>query len=770
MRIPAPCLTVVLLLLHGEAAVAGTSDEVRRARVFSAYGQLPLTFEANAGQVDPSVRFIGRSQGFTLFLTDREAVLSARGTSSKEAVVRLRLAGGAPRRPSGSNPLPTRSNYLLGNDPSRWHTGVPHYGQVRYEGVYPGVDLVYRGNPGQLEYDFVIAPGADPGKIRLAFHGARRMTIDPDGGLVLHTAVGDLVQRVPVLYQEGGRGREPVAGRYVLLKKPGQVGFEVGRYDRARALVIDPVILYSTFLGGPLAGFPGGVTDADSVAVDVLGNAYVTGTTQTTSFSGVSSGSLQSTPGSSVDAFVTEINAAGTAIVFSTYLGGSGADFGSAIALDGAGDIYVAGSVTSGPQGADFPGVGRGSLQPTYGGGTADGFLTKLDAKGNRILYSTFLGGSGRDDITDIGIDDSGNVTLTGGTFSPSFPGVNDLSLQKDPGGNEDAFVTRINSKGSAFVYSTFLGGSSQDVGRALAVDGDGNAYLTGLTASAHFPGVTAGSLQKDLAGTGDAFVTKINAKGTAFGFSTFLGGEGPEQGDDIALDGAGNVYVTGLTLSTTFPGLSAGSIQVAAGDRHAFVTKIDAAGSTILYSKFLGGIGDLSATLPCCLAIDGGGNAYVAGHTNSRLFPGVGPGSLQPIKAGSSNFFVTRLDPDGAKGFDSTYVGGSGDDHLIGMTIDGAGNLYLVGETNSPTFPGSGATSIQPTRIGLQDAIITKLSPLDFLPARAASCSVSAPCLGGTYPCCTREPSCTCRLPVADDTDCTAGGRAAAACSIAVR
>jgi hypothetical protein len=751
-------------------AVAATSDEVRRARTFSAYGQLPLTFEANAGQVDPSVRFLGRSQGFTLFLTDREAVLSVRGASQKEAVVRLRLAGGAPRRPSGSNPLPTRSNYLLGNDPSRWHTDIPHYGQVRYEGVYPGVDLVYRGNPGQLEYDFVLAPGADPGQIRLAFQAGTRMTIGPDGGLVLHTALGDLVQRAPALYQEGGRGREPVAGRYVLLKKAGEVGFEVGRYDRARALVIDPVILYSTFLGGPEGGFPGS-TGASSVAVDVLGNAYVTGSTLTSSFPGVDGRSIQPRPGGSDDAFVTEINAAGTAIVFSTYLGGNDPEQGNAIALDGAGDIYVVGIIQGKRLVPDFPGIGPQSLQPTYGGGLIDGFVTKINATGTRILYSTFLGGSKEDQVRDIAIDSSGNACLTGITNSPSFPVFNSSSLQRFPGGGEDAFVTKINRKGTGFVYSTFLGGTGVDEGVGIALDRDDSAYVTGLSDSPSLPGLTDSSLQKNPAGRTDAFVTKIDRNGTAFAFSTFVGGEDSDDGQDIALDEAGNIYVVGLTRSTIIHGVPTGVVEVTNGGSAAYVTKIDPTGSTLLYVKFLGGSGAAAAAGASCVAIDDGGNAYVAGFTIAKIFPGAGPGSLQPANAGRVDVFVTQIDPGGARILSSTLLGGSEIDDVGGIALDVAGNLYLVGSSGSSTFPGVGAGSIQPANSGFFDAIITKISPLDFLSARAGGCSVATACLDAdTYPCCTREPACTCRHRVTDDTDCAAGGKAATACSITVR
>ncbi len=476
--------------------------------VSEVYGHLPLSFEVNEGQVDSSVKFLARGQGYGLFLTAAEAVLSLRGEHESSAVVRMQLLGGTrDPRAVGLDPQITRSNYFLGNDPRRWHTGVANYGRVRFEGVYPGVDLVYRGTQRRLEYDFVVAPGADPRRIRMAFRGADTVTIGPRGELILDTAGVTLVQPAPVLYQEARAGRRRVEGAYSLRSRSvggsdaREVGFVIGDYDRARALIIDPIVVYSTFLGGS------GINEAEGIAVDGAGNAYITGITTSTDFPGVTGSSVQPAYGGRGDAFVTKVNATGTAIVYSTYLGGSGSDQAGGLAVDGAGNAYITGITDS----TDFPGVTGSSIQPVNGG-AGDAFVTKINPAGTAIVYSTFLGGSGIDQAGDIAVDGAGNAYIAGVTASTTFPGVTGSSIQPANGGGRDAFVTMIDPAGTTIVYSTFLGGSGDDGGFDIAVDGAGNAYITGFTTSTTFPGVTGSSIQPAKAGIDDAFVTKISA------------------------------------------------------------------------------------------------------------------------------------------------------------------------------------------------------------------------------------------------------------------
>jgi hypothetical protein len=711
LRSQSGALAAAAILAVTASPAAAAPDAATSARVSEAYGKLPLSFEANEGQADKAVRFLSRGQGYSLFLTPDEAVLRL-GEARRGATVVSMLAVGGRRHPrlTGESPLSTRSNYLLGNDPGAWHLNIPSYERVRSAGIYPGVDLVYRGNQGQLEYDFVIAPQADPSRIRLAFRGAESVTLGQRGELILHTVYGDLVQHPPVVYQEAAGRREPVEGRYVLHSgrrgAPRQVGFAVGRYDRTRPLVIDPILGYSTFLGGS------GAELRPAIAVDGAGNAYITGHTESTTFPGVNAGSIQPTHGGGpVDAFVTKINATGTAIVYSTYLG-SGFAAGLGIAVDAAGNAYVTGETGS----TAFPGVNAGSIQPTYGGGPADAFVTKINATGTAIVYSTFLGGSGDEEGLGIAVDSEGSAYVTGQTGSATFPGVNAGSIQPAYGGrggrSGDGFVTKINPTGTAIVYSTFLGGSGSDESVAIAVDSAGNAYVTGDTASTTFPGVTGSSLQPiNGGGTADVFVTKINPTGTAVVYSTFLGGSGDDEGLGIAADGAGNTYVTGWTDAAIFPGVTANSFQpVNGGNGDAFVTKINPTGTAFVYSTFLGGGGGDGGH---CIAVDGAGNAYVAGWTGSATFPGVTASSIQSTYGGGGDdVFVTKLNPMGTAIVYSTFLGGTQVDVAHGIAVDGAGNAYVTGESYSVTFTGVDGSSLQPDNVGDgRDIFVTKLS-----------------------------------------------------------
>ena len=711
-------LLIATLPARGQAPRAGGAslDVAEKARISEAYGKLPLTFEANQGQADGSVKYLGRGQGFTLFLSKDEALLNLSRNGHDSTVVGMKLDG-ANRDPHvvGVDPQETKSNYFLGNDPRQWHTGVEHYGKVRLEEVYPGIDLVYRGNQRQLEYDFVISPGADPGRIRLRFRNSEGVSIGAQGELIVHTEDGDLVEHAPIVYQETGAGRQLVDGKYVLLASRSaekrieaagpRVGFRIGAYDSSRPLVIDPVLVYSTFLGGT-------ATDVgNAIAVDGAGNAYVTGWTASATFPGVTGSSIQPTNhGGNADpafeAFVTKINAAGTAIVYSTFLGGSGDDIAYGIAVDAAGNAYVAGQTDS----ASFPGVNGSSIQPAYGGGKHDGFVTKINAAGTAIVYSTYLGGSGDDAAYRIAVDSSGNAYVAGQTDSASFPGVNGSSLQPANGGGDDGFVTRINAAGTTILYSTFLGGTGSDYAGAIAVDGAGNAYVAGSTTSATFPGVNGGSIQPtNHGGEDDCFMTKINAAGTAIVYSTYLGGSGDDEVSGIAVDGAGNAYVAGSTTSATFPGVNGSSIQPTnhGGEEDSFVTKINAAGTAIAYSTFLGGSGvDIAGSI----AVDSAGNAYVAGYTDSAAFPGVNGSSIQPANGGFDDGFVTKINASGTAIAYSTYLGGSGFDYAFGIAVDSAGNAYVAGRTGSTAFPGVNGSSIQPASAGHEDVFVTKI------------------------------------------------------------
>jgi hypothetical protein len=623
------------------------------------------------------------------------------------------LGGQATPRVVGLEPLPGTVNYFRGNDPRQWRTNVSTYAKVEYRDVYPGINLDYYGQQGQLEYDFVVAAGADPSMIRLGFTGADSVAVNAQGDLVLHTAGQDILQHKPTVYQEVNGTRQEIASHFMLLDAPpsplapspsplvprpsplalSQVSFQLAAYDTGRPLVIDPVLSYSTYLGGS-----NGDSAGQGIAVDAAGYAYVTGYTTSIDLSAdfpTTSGAFQETYGGGYDnAFVTKFDPTGSALVYSTYLGGDYADYGTGIAVDAAGNAYVTGYTLS----TNFP-TTIGAFQTNLEGG-ADAFVTKVAATGASLVYSTFLGGSGSDQANGIAVDAAGNAYVTGYTLSTNFP-TTIGAFQLAKGGYEDAFVTKLDPSGSALVYSTYLGGEYEDIGWGIAVDAAGNAYVTGGTVSTDFP-TTLGAFQTTLGGFRNAFVTKVAASGSDLVYSTYLGGHYSEaDGFGIALDAAGNAYVTGYTGSD-FP-TTIGAFQTTwIGDADAFVTKVAATGASLVYSTFLGGSTD---DFGQGIAVDAAGNAYVAGTTLSTDFPTTF-GAFQRTSGGGSDVFVTKVDAAGASLVYSSYLGGY--DYGLGIAVDGAGHPYVTGRTGGdyPTTIGA----FQPTFRGRQSAFVTKV------------------------------------------------------------
>ncbi len=705
----------------------------------TAYGHLPLGFEANRGQTDPQVAFLARGRGSTLFLTATEAVLALRRSPSAppqrsrvamptrasgvtSSVVRLRLLGANPApRLTAVDPLPGRSNYFLGNNPKEWRTNLPQYRRVRYENVYPGIDLVFYGNQGQLEYDFIVAPGADPRVIRLQFDGPDDLRLDSHGNLIarLGQAESELQMLKPRIYQptgdnlDGVPATSPVEGS-LLLQGDHEVGFAVGAYDSSRPLVIDPALAYSTYLGGS------GNDEGHGIAVDAAGSAYVIGRTPSANFPTASP--LQGANAGGSDVFVLKLNPAGSALVYSTYLGGSADDFGAAIAVDAAGNAYLTGNTLSN----NFPAVNAVQASP---GGGSDAFVAKLSATGSALLYSTYLGGSGADSGNAIAVG-GGNAYVIGNTASTNFPTAGPL---QSFGGVQDAFVTKLNPAGNALVYSTYLGGAASDFGAAIAVDAAGNAYLAGYTLSFNFP--LQNPLQSTRRTSNDGFVSKLNPAGSALVYSTYLGGNDDDYIDGIALDAAGNAVVTGETRSTTFPTQNAFDTDIGYGScgftipgfsswwqcSDAFVSKLNAAGSALLFSTYLGGsanyVGPNSAgnfsgeDFGTGVAVDSLGNIYVTGTTQSTSdFPIAN--SFQSVYGGSVDSYVAKFTPDGALMY-SSYLGGSGDDSANSIAVDSAGSAYVTGYTESPNFPT--LNPLQPAcnacTSSSADAFVTKIS-----------------------------------------------------------
>jgi hypothetical protein len=477
------------------------------------------------------------------------------------------------------------------------------------------------------------------------------------------------------------------------------IGFEVGEYDRGRPLIIDPVLSYATYLGGT------GGDVAYGIAVDSSGNAYITGVTNSTNFPTLSP--EQSSYAGSGDAFVLKLNSTGSAVVYSTYLGGTGADAAAAVAVDPTGDAFITGTTMS----VDFP-TTTGAFQAAYGG-NGDAFITELGSAGDKLVYSSYLGGSQADSGQAVSVDSSGNAYLTGYTQSVDFPTVN--PLQPVNGGASDAFVAKVNFPGSALVYSTYLGGSEADVGQGIKVDNSGNAYIVGYTFSSDFP--THNALQAANAGGPDAFVAEINASGSALAFSTYLGGSGDDRGYGIALDASGNIYITGASQSADFPTTSSSFETGYQGNGDAFVSKLNSTGSALTYSTFLGGSGVDRGN---SIAVDSSGNAYITGFTQSTDFPTQNPvQAILGISGGSScgaapcsDAFVSQLNPSGTGLVYSTYLGGSGSDFGQGIALDTSGVPYITGSTSSTNFPAI-AGAYQGSLAGVAgNTLVAKIDP----------------------------------------------------------
>ena len=660
------------------------------------YGKRPLVFEESR----PGTRYLARGEGYGVFLSPGEATLALRGPERRVRALRLRWTGAGASRAAAmaaEGLLPAKAHSFRGNDPKGWlHS--PLFSRVRYRGVYPGVDLVFYGRQRQLEYDFVLAPGADPDAIRLGVVGAERLEIDPAGDLVLALGDGEVRFRRPVSYQEVDGVRREVESRFRLLPARGQgreVGFEVGAYDRSRTLVIDPVLVYSTYLGGHEEDL------ARSVAVDAAGNVYVAGYTVTNEPPNgfpVTPGAFQ-TAGSWYDPFIAKFDRSG-ALVYSTLLGGESDDGLGGIEVDRTGNVYVTGHTDS----PDFPLVG--SLQPAPRDYIPDAFVAKLSADGSELLFSTTLGGSDGDWGGDIGMDARGALYVTGWTDSADFPQPGVPPLPPGNRGSSDVFVVKLAPDAAGLVYSRIFGGDHVQFGQRIAVDEAGRAHVTGFTGSARFPVLNAA--QPAWGGDYDAFALKLDSAGSVV-YSTYLGGAGTDLGHGIALDGAGNAYVTGETLSDGFPVRSA--LQpVRRGARDNFVTKLSPDGA-LVYSTYLGGVHDDQAL---SIAADRAGSVYVTGATSSSDYP-----LVDPLQTGCApnppelilrrpDAFVTRISAGGSAILFSTCLGGNGGEGGYDIALHPTGDLFVAGVTGAPDFPVTRA--FQPVFGGGGDAFVARI------------------------------------------------------------
>jgi hypothetical protein len=667
--------------------------------------RLPLIFEDNAGQAGGTARFIARSPDYLIGLEPSgAAVMLASPPAGASIALEIRLEGADPSSQMTAEEKSVGvSNYFIGSDPAAWRTNIPHYTRVRAQGVYPGIDLVYYGNQRELEFDFVVGPGADPRQVILGLEGVETLRIDRHGDLLAEVGQREFRFRRPIAYQGEKDGRQEVKSGFVLLGR-NEAGFEVGAYDRTRPLVIDPSIAYATYFGSGTSTFE----SISGIAVDQAGCLFVQGTTAAANFPTINA--LYPTALGGYDVFVSKLNAAGDTLLFSTYFGGSDRDYAAGIVVDTDGDIYLTGSTAS----TNFPTVSP--IQAVFGGSsgcTGDAFLTKMKGDGSALIYSTYLGGSLDDEAMGVSVDDAESAYVSGRAESANFPTAN--AYQGGNHGGMEVFISKVNAAGSAFVYSTYLGGSGNESGARIAATSDGYACVAGHTSSTDFPLVNA--YQPTYGGQGansigDIFVTKFDPSGQSLVFSTYLGGNGDDMWPTVASGTDGAVYVTGDTSSTNFPTVNA--YQAArAGSWDAFVTSFSSDGSSLIYSTYLGGSGS-GHDDPYGIAVNALGNAYVAGITRSADFPTIDP--IQAALSGESDGYISVFAADGKSLAFSTFLGGTGGDGLANPKLDADGNIYISGyaSTGFPTTPGS----LMPTSPGAGGGFcLAKIEGLSFVP-----------------------------------------------------
>jgi hypothetical protein len=721
------------------------------------YGKLPMTFEPNVGQTASAVRFLSRGSGYTVYLTAGEMVFSAHSskvsaqtgssqTASPQAaspqtaqsaaavspsptpntVIRLGMVGANPNPVAvGENQQAGKANYFIGNDKSKWHTNVAMYGKVRYKNIYPGIDLVYYGNPSQMEYDFELAPGADPNQIQFDVKGAESVSIDGGGNLVLQTKQGSLQMRSPVLYQTFNNMKIPITGGYAM-KSSTRVAFSVNGYDKSKPLVIDPVLLYATYLGG-LAD-----DSAAGVAVDASGSAYIAGWTQSTNFPVASEGYTNQF---NTIAFVAKLDVSGSSLVYADFIGAT-YDYGTAVALDSNNDVYITGYTCS----VNFPIVNG---YQTEMNGCFDGFVSKISPDGSTLLYSTYLGGSNGTYPYGIAVNAAQEFYVAGTTYSTDFPMQSAYQSSVLPNAGpyygQYGFVTHFTADGSALVFSTYLAGNTNVVEQCyygpcwpspntifngIALDGNGNAYVGGTTNTYNFPTTSGAYLTSENLPDNQQIgvVAEFSATG-ALTYSTYFGSvvNYPTSVTAIAVDGNGSAYITGTgyadgNFPETSPNLCDQTV-IGWACGYGYVTKLDPTGSTLVYSTFLP---PNNYGSPQAITLDSQNDAYVAGYSNNNTMT-----LMNPIEAytNQQDIVLTEIDPTGSIELFGTFIGGNGNDTATGIAVDASGSMYVVGNTDSSDFPVTSA-ALQNTLGGNQDTFVAKIGT-DSAPAVAISPSL---------------------------------------------
>ncbi len=701
-------------------------------QVAAGYGRLPISFEPNQGQSAPQVKFQTRGRGYGLYLTATEAVLALSPSSKRDrgAIVQMQLAGANPNpAPTGTERLPGHSNYFIGNDPSQWRRNIPQFARVEYHQVYPGVDLAFYGRQGRLEYDFAVAPGSDPGRIELNFDGTKALTLAANGDLVLDLEGRDIRFQAPRISQESGGGRRTIAGSFALRGNNG-VGFEVGEYDHSRTLVIDPVLAYSTHLGGPGGESCGAIAGAafvghcPAVAVDSASRAYIAGATTS---SGTFAGAAAPSVNGGADVFIARLSSNGSTLDYVTYLGGSGTEYPAGVGVDSGFNVYVAGTTNS----PDFPAANGFQGSPAASGNHV--FVTKFDTSGSARLYSTYLSGTGVDTASGLAVDTLGRAYVIGTTSSSDFP-VTAGALQTTAAATNQFFFSRLDPAASgtnSLLYSTFIGGSTPSggivSGGAIAVDTSFNVYLAGGTTFTDMaPTWIVNAFQAALngAGTSDVWAARLNAPANntqqyTLQYGTYLGGSGNDIAYGVATDGS-NTYVTGSTTSSDITLAPASTTtlfpKAYGGGTDAFIARLGVpttSGTTqgsvpLGFFTYLGGS---STDTGLDIAADSSQNARVTGFTSSSGFPNTSPLSGSP--GGGTDAFVARILTTGtstSSTSSTSILGGSATDIGTGIAVDTALNTYVTGETSSGNFPAVNA--LQSGLSGPTDAFVSKLGP----------------------------------------------------------
>jgi hypothetical protein len=724
----------------GVGLVAGLTVLGSSAQTAMNLGSRPLGFEAG-GPAGTGSQFIARGTDSEFLIGPAQAQFVLRKAGGLIASCAMQFVGAdASARISGGAELAGKINCLRGGNPAQWQSGVALFAQVRVEQIYPGVSVVYYGNQRQLEYDFNLAAGVNPNVIALRFGGAEKISVNPQGGLVVSLNGGEMVQHPPVAYQTVRGQRQEVAASYKILDAH-TAAFSVGNYDRREPLVIDPVLSYATFFGGNYGEV------AHAVALDGSGNIYIAGETLSTTFSNgiplATAGAFQTNFHGGIingDAFVAKFDYTGSNLVYFTYLGGTDNESALGLAVDANGNAYVTGYTES----PDFPttnalfGQIAGSPIPKLGYYPVDAFVAELNTNGSRLVYSTYLGGNAADIGNAIAVDSSGVAYVAGYTYSTNFP-CTATALQKKLACtnslyvNANAFVAAIAPGGTNLNYSSYLGGLNYDQATGIALDPAGNIYVAGFTGSTNFPTTNALAGFKHLNGstnaTGafDVFVSKFQPNFGGLVYSTFLGGTNNDQAFGLAVDAGGNAYVVGGTVSTNFPyttnvltsyGTNSPSFVhtntagVFAYFTNAFLSQItwDGTNTHLGYSVMFGGYGNDFAT---AVAVAPDGNVFVTGTASSTNFPIVNVTTNTPFlhttNSGLSDAFVIAFTNNAAQIIYSTYLGGVQSDFAYGIAVDPLDAVYVVGRTQSTNFPTLDAR--QNILNGTNDMFIAKIS-----------------------------------------------------------